>query len=303
MTASEVREHLPLAYVLAIEAGVSLQGGTGICPLHQEDTPSFGVYTGKGGVERWKCFGCGRGGDVFDLLMALNEGWGFGQAADRARELLIELPEASWMSLRPEEPRDVDFLSSCRIAWQVAAQLDLRPLRKLIEAKGLSVTAEHLHGHWYVGAWGEDRVVMPHIGRDGACRGYKVRRVDGSDKPRAMSGSQLVAPYGVWRDTGVAETILIAEGESDTWTLEQAAGTGFAIWGLPTGAGSWREEWRQLIAGRRVVTVFDGDAAGEAAAARWAADRGAQTVRLPAGEDCTSLGAEKLAELLIHNLT
>ncbi len=46
----------------------------GLCPLHQEDTPSFVVYPEQG---RWWCYGaCQTGGDVFKLVM-LKEGLDF----------------------------------------------------------------------------------------------------------------------------------------------------------------------------------------------------------------------------------
>src|SRR3954447_6349577 len=37
----------------------------GRCPFHDDRTPSFKVDTR---TERFKCFGCGRGGDVLDFL-------------------------------------------------------------------------------------------------------------------------------------------------------------------------------------------------------------------------------------------
>lgn len=39
-----------------------------VCPFHQEDTPSFKVYSDN---QKWKCFGCGKGGSVIDFVMAL----------------------------------------------------------------------------------------------------------------------------------------------------------------------------------------------------------------------------------------
>lgn len=56
----------------------------GLCPFHSEKTPSFTVTPDKG---FFKCFGCGRGGDIFTFVQ-LRENVDFGEAlrflADRA---------------------------------------------------------------------------------------------------------------------------------------------------------------------------------------------------------------------------
>ena len=41
----------------------------GLCPFHDERTPSFHVRPQLG---LWHCFGCGEGGDVFTFLQELN---------------------------------------------------------------------------------------------------------------------------------------------------------------------------------------------------------------------------------------
>lgn len=41
------------------------------CPLHQEDTPSFTIFTGKDGAWRFHCFGCGERGDVMDFVQKM----------------------------------------------------------------------------------------------------------------------------------------------------------------------------------------------------------------------------------------
>jgi DNA primase len=45
------------------KAGASYKG---LCPFHNEKTPSFTVTPAR---ETWKCFGCGRGGDLFNFVM------------------------------------------------------------------------------------------------------------------------------------------------------------------------------------------------------------------------------------------
>ena len=41
------------------------------CPFHQEDTPSFTIFAGKDGAERFNCFGCGERGDVLDFVQRI----------------------------------------------------------------------------------------------------------------------------------------------------------------------------------------------------------------------------------------
>src|SRR5215213_9604231 len=64
--------------------GAGARRYTGLCPFHDERTPSFGIDP----VEKlYHCFGCGEGGDVFKFVME-TEGLDFGAAleslADRA---------------------------------------------------------------------------------------------------------------------------------------------------------------------------------------------------------------------------
>ena len=70
-----VRERTDLVEVVQRHVKLSRRGSSwvGLCPFHQEKTPSFNVVPSKG---IYHCFGCQAGGDVFSFLMKL-EGLSF----------------------------------------------------------------------------------------------------------------------------------------------------------------------------------------------------------------------------------
>jgi DNA primase len=67
-TLSEIREHLDIAEVIGEHVALQRKGGRywGLCPFHQEKSPSFTVTPDKG---VFYCFGCHKGGTVFDFVM------------------------------------------------------------------------------------------------------------------------------------------------------------------------------------------------------------------------------------------
>lgn len=75
----------------------------GLCPFHTEKTPSFSVHEV---LQIYKCFGCGKGGDVFNFLMEL-QGLTF-------YEVLKTLAEQHGIPLQRLERRDFTDLDSRR---------------------------------------------------------------------------------------------------------------------------------------------------------------------------------------------
>jgi DNA primase len=105
---------------------------TGLCPFHDERTPSFGIDP----VEKlYHCFGCGEGGDVFKFVME-TEGLEFGAAlevlAERAGiELERETEDPRAAARRGREDRLLALLERTaayyvRVLWESREAADAR---------------------------------------------------------------------------------------------------------------------------------------------------------------------------------
>ncbi|HLJ67617.1 MAG TPA: DNA primase [Chloroflexota bacterium] len=66
----EIKERLSIEDVVGRYVDLKRSGASskGLCPFHQEKTPSFYVTPGRG---TFHCFGCGKGGDVFTFVQEI----------------------------------------------------------------------------------------------------------------------------------------------------------------------------------------------------------------------------------------
>lgn len=64
----DIRTRLDIVEIIGQTVKLEKKGTAyrGLCPFHSEKTPSFFVFPDSG---RWRCFGCNRGGGVFDFVM------------------------------------------------------------------------------------------------------------------------------------------------------------------------------------------------------------------------------------------
>lgn len=91
----------------------------GLCPFHQEKSPSFGVDPQKG---FWHCFGCGKGGDAFTFLMEM-EKLTFMETVERLAERAGIRPQETHEAAHRKEERDFLFEVNTEAAAAYAAAL------------------------------------------------------------------------------------------------------------------------------------------------------------------------------------
>jgi DNA primase len=96
-TIDEIKERLDAVELISNHVQLKRAGRSykGLCPFHEERTPSFVVFPDTG---TWHCFGaCGEGGDIFTFVMK-HEGWDF-------RTALEELAQRAGVQLEPRTPK------------------------------------------------------------------------------------------------------------------------------------------------------------------------------------------------------
>ena len=135
----EIRARLSLAEVIGRRVRLTKRGRehSGLCPFHNEKSPSFTVSEDKG---FFHCFGCGAHGDVIGFVMR-SEGLSFPEAVERlAGEAGLQVPVAS-PEERQRQRRQADVFEALEraTAW-FEAQLKAAAgaeARRYLEGRGL----------------------------------------------------------------------------------------------------------------------------------------------------------------------
>ncbi len=135
--APHVKSSVDIVRVVGDYVRLKKQGANryvGLCPFHSERTPSFSVHAA---LQIFKCFGCGKGGDVFNFLMEI-EGMSFFEALKTlAEQHGIPLPRRAADSLADEETR-------LRAAVYQMHEIAQRFFRRELEAPGGQPAREYL---------------------------------------------------------------------------------------------------------------------------------------------------------------
>jgi DNA primase len=91
-TLSEIQNRLDLAEVVGEYVALQRKGGRywGLCPFHQEKSPSFSVTSDKG---VYYCFGCHKGGGLFQFIMEVEKLQWRDAVELLARKAGVEIPQ------------------------------------------------------------------------------------------------------------------------------------------------------------------------------------------------------------------
>jgi len=111
------------------------------CPFHKEKTPSFSVSPTK---EIFYCFGCHKGGSVFNFVMEI-EGVGFGEAvkivADKVGMPLPRLIDDERFTIKRQEADEVIQLNTWALDWwekQLDTSSEARIARDYLEQREIT---------------------------------------------------------------------------------------------------------------------------------------------------------------------
>ena len=128
------------------------QNFQGLCPFHQEKTPSFSVHASR---QFFHCFGCGASGDVFNFVQKI-ENISFPEAVRLiAEKLKIPLPKMSYSS--PEEERQAGLRvglieiheRACKFFQEQLRRPEAAHAREYLASRGISpeIIAEFRMGY------------------------------------------------------------------------------------------------------------------------------------------------------------
>ena len=156
----------------------------GLCPFHNEKTPSFTVSPSK---NLWKCFGCGKGGKPVHFIMEHEQLSYYDALRWLARRYHIEIKERE---LTDEEKREESIRESMFVINQYALQYFMDTLHGTDEGKAIGLSYFRHRGL-------RDETIKKF------CLGYSLERRDSFAKTAITAGynPEIIAKTGVCYST------------------------------------------------------------------------------------------------------
>ncbi|HEU4337453.1 MAG TPA: DNA primase, partial [Nocardioides sp.] len=149
---AEVREKARIDDVVSGYVTLKRAGGgslKGLCPFHDEKTPSFNVNPAR---QFFHCFGCGEGGDVISFLMKV-DGLTFTEAVERLAEkfgVQLRREDGDDEPVRPRGPARGRLIEAHKVAQEFYAEQLAGPdavvARRFLHERGFDQSAAATFG-------------------------------------------------------------------------------------------------------------------------------------------------------------
>lgn len=215
------------------------------CPFHAEMTPSFHIRPKE---QDFKCFGCGRGGDVIDLDMAVTGETNPRIAAEHILSAYGIAPERSTYAAEPIRivpsamPVTPGELSDAAVAWLAGRGIS-RAVAERNRVRGQKNAIEFLYIN--------EGAVINRQTRTLSAKGFRFE----TGKP--------VIPFGLDDCDGAADVVIV-EGVLDKLAIEEATGR-TAVLAMPSatpGPDAYGLACQAVKDAHRVILAVDNDDAG-----------------------------------------
>lgn len=251
LTADEIARLYDISSVLGTDRHKML------CPLpdhtHTNYTPSFSVFFSDG-KQRWRCHGCGRSGDVIDLVGYLHVP-GYEHDEPQKVKTAINLLTGGGYSVQPVLPPPPEPTALYQGTWKAYLPPGEAALRYMATRHISDVGAHH-----YLGQLDEAhaRYLTIPCFHDGVLQGIKLRLIEGQGtRYKSIKGSR----GGLFNHDWVREaagTVFVVKGEIAAMVMESF---GYSACAPTTGEnGDVSPFITALVKASRIVVVGDNDA-------------------------------------------
>jgi twinkle protein len=238
-------------YARAIVPGLKWRPGAsdwlGLCPFHEEKTPSFHVRVDKQDAH---CFGCGWHGDVIDMCEKFR-GFGVMDACDVLLDNYAKERQSEPVKIRPQRMAEAeartplfrDELPETVCDW--------------LKGRGISVAVA-----WRNGVRGQKNAIEFLYRNDGEVVNRQTRTL--SAKGFRFETGKPVIPFGLDDCAGQAEVVIV-EGVMDKLAVEEATGR-TAVLAMPNATPS--SDCYALVGeatkgASKIIVAVDNDEPGE----------------------------------------
>lgn len=207
---------------------------SGLCPFHQERTPSFTVHDTKGFAH---CFGCGWSGDIIRFVMAA-DGLSFVDACAAITSGDLPLVDQQALAKAKEEDEATKRRAIERSGeiWRASFPLKGTLGERYLLSRGIEIVPARFRfariPSWYdeaTGECGRDRPAVVCLITDAADKGIGIQRIFLADDGMGKAPDMKVAKLSFGRPAGGAIRIgpmrgdhaVVVEGPEDGATVAQ----------------------------------------------------------------------------------